>query len=56
MNNVMCVSISVEDETEAWGGIYMGGEDIAEDMLNLGAEGELPYSVTTKFRVRVRVR
>ncbi|XP_071544270.1 uncharacterized protein olf186-M isoform X2 [Panulirus ornatus] len=32
---------SVEDETEAWGGIYMGGEDITEDMLNLGAEAGL---------------
>lgn len=36
---------SVEDEGEAWGGVSGGGvepvaEDLAEDLLNLGAEGQ----------------
>lgn len=36
---------SVEDEGEAWGGVSGGGvepvaEDLAEDSLNLGAEGQ----------------
>lgn len=36
---------SVEDEGEAWGGVSGGGvepvaEDLGEDLLNLGAEGQ----------------